>query len=60
MSLLDEMILDQTIITKALTWLQITVKKPNDFINSQELARLDKVCHDQMVKLNMLENEAGK
>lgn len=60
MSMLDEMILDKTIITKALCWLKLTVKKPNDFIKKEELEKLtyqkmcvgcpnEKYCHEEAV-----------
>ena len=57
MNMLEQMILDQTIICKALTWLQLTVTQPNDFIKKEELDELDNVLKKEMTKLNMLERE---
>lgn len=57
---MNKILLDQTIIVKALYILTEVFDKPNDFITKEMLERLPELKNQEMTKLTLLERQLKK
>ena len=54
---MNKILLDQTIIVKALYILAVAYDKPNNFITKEMLERLPELQNQEMTKLTLLERQ---
>lgn len=57
---MNKLLLDQTIIVKALYILDTMYNKPDNFINEEMLKRLPELKKQEMTKLALLEKQLGE